>query len=49
MQRRWWGGWKAQLAAGLVSVGLVATLLGIALAPRIRTHWLPTPLPRSRR
>jgi BNR/Asp-box repeat len=37
MERRWWGGWKVQLAAGLVSVGLVATLLGIALVPRIRS------------
>src|SRR5262245_62455219 len=37
MERRWWGGWKVKLAAGLVSVGLVATVLGIALVPRIRS------------
>jgi hypothetical protein len=41
MERRWWGGWKAQLAAGLVSVGLVAILLGIALAPRLRSPLAP--------
>jgi hypothetical protein len=42
MERRWWGGWKARLAVGLLAAGLIVTLLGVVLMSR-------TPFPATSR